>query len=75
LIYCNTNVSVDCFSRSTGRIDAVSDLQDKLESLLHENARLRQLLKLTDAEASPTRGTQAADAWTNSCRGRNDASR
>jgi TOTE conflict system primase-like protein len=38
----------------------VSDLQAELESLRTENARLRKLLKLTDAEAAPARGTQAA---------------
>lgn len=51
--------SVD-FIGSTGRIDVVSDPQSELESLRRENARLRKLLKLTDAEAAPARGTQAA---------------
>jgi superfamily II DNA or RNA helicase len=36
------------------------DISDELESLRRENARLRRLLKLTDAEAAPARGTQAA---------------
>ena len=38
----------------------MSDLQAELESLRTENARLRKLLKLTDDEAAPARGTQAA---------------
>ena len=38
----------------------MTDLQAELESLRTENARLRKLLKLTDAEAAPARGTQAA---------------
>lgn len=38
----------------------MNDLQAELESLRQENARLRKLLKLTDAEAAPARGTQAA---------------
>ena len=38
----------------------MSDLQAELESLRTENARLRKLLKLTDAEAAPARGTQTA---------------
>jgi hypothetical protein len=33
---------------------------EELESLRRENARLRKLLKLTDAEAAPTPGTQFA---------------
>ena len=36
------------------------DLSDELESLRRENARLRRLLRLTDAEAAPARGTLAA---------------
>ena len=36
----------------------MSDLQAELESLRRENARLRKLLKLSDAEASPAHGTQ-----------------
>jgi superfamily II DNA or RNA helicase len=36
------------------------DVSDELESLRRENARLRRLLKLTDVEAAPARGTQAA---------------
>ena len=36
----------------------MNDLQAELESLRQENSRLRRLLKLTDAEAAPTRGTQ-----------------
>lgn len=35
-------------------------MEDELETLRRENARLRKLLKLTDAEAAPTRGTQTA---------------
>jgi superfamily II DNA or RNA helicase len=38
----------------------VSDLQAELESLRRENARLRKLLKLTDAQAAPAHGTQTA---------------
>lgn len=38
----------------------MSDLQAELQSLRAENARLRKLLKLTDAEAAPAHGTQAA---------------
>ncbi|MGK2320824.1 TOTE conflict system archaeo-eukaryotic primase domain-containing protein [Gordonia rhizosphera NBRC 16068] len=38
----------------------MSDLQAELEDLKRENARLRKLLKLTDAEAGPARGTQTA---------------
>ena len=33
------------------------DLQAELESLWTENARLRKLLKLTEAEAAPALGT------------------
>ena len=36
------------------------DLARELESLRRENARLRKLLKLTDAEVAPTAGTQGA---------------
>jgi superfamily II DNA or RNA helicase len=36
------------------------DISEELESLRRENARLRRLLKLTDAEAAPARGTQVA---------------
>ena len=36
------------------------DISEELESLRRENARLRKLLKLTDAEAAPARGTQVA---------------
>lgn len=36
------------------------DVSDELESLRREVARLRKLLKLTDAEMSPTPGTQTA---------------
>ncbi|HET6915131.1 MAG TPA: DEAD/DEAH box helicase family protein [Acidimicrobiales bacterium] len=36
------------------------DISDELESLRHENARLRRLLRLTDAEAAPAHGTQTA---------------
>ena len=36
------------------------DIGEELESLRRENARLRRLLKLTDAEASPALGTQTA---------------
>lgn len=38
----------------------MSDSGGELESLQRENARLRRLLKLTEVEASPARGTQAA---------------
>src|SRR3954454_21620943 len=56
---------------ATGRIDVVSDLQAELESLRQENARLRRLLKLTDTEAAPARGTQAA--WFDKAPGQVDA--
>jgi superfamily II DNA or RNA helicase len=36
------------------------DIGDELEALRRENARLRRLLKLTAAEASPAHGTQTA---------------
>ncbi|MFT3872403.1 MAG: DEAD/DEAH box helicase family protein [Nocardioides sp.] len=49
----------------------MSDLHAELESLRAENARLRKLLKLTDAEAAPARGTQAA--WFDKAPGRVDA--
>src|SRR5262245_22912461 len=39
---------------------AVPDLNDELESLRRENARLRRLLRLTDVEAAPAHGTQTA---------------
>jgi hypothetical protein len=35
-------------------------ITEELESLRRENARLRKLLKLTDAEAAPARGAQVA---------------
>jgi hypothetical protein len=38
----------------------VPDVNDELESLRRENVRLRRLLKLTNAEAAPAIGTQAA---------------
>lgn len=38
----------------------MSDVNDELESLRRENVRLRKLLKLTDAEAAPAHGAQAA---------------
>ncbi|HCB02904.1 MAG TPA: helicase [Nocardioides bacterium] len=43
-----------------GRIDRVSTLQAELADLRAENARLRRLLKLTEAEAAPARGAQTA---------------
>ena len=46
-------------------------LHDELESLRRENARLRKLLKLTDAEAAPPHGTQAA--WFDKAPGSVDA--
>src|SRR5664279_4376978 len=39
---------------------AMSDTGGELESLQRENARLFRLPKLTEAEGSPARGTQAA---------------
>lgn len=36
------------------------DINEELESLRRENARLRKLLKMTDAESAPSRGTQVA---------------
>jgi hypothetical protein len=47
------------------------DISEELESLRRENARLRKLLKLTDAEATPARGTQAA--WFDKAPGSVDA--
>jgi superfamily II DNA or RNA helicase len=41
-------------------MDAMPDISHELESLRRENARLRRLLKLTEAEASPAHGTQTA---------------
>ena len=38
----------------------MSDISGQLESLRRENARLRKLLRLTQAEAAPARGTQTA---------------
>ncbi|MCL2541907.1 MAG: DEAD/DEAH box helicase [Nocardioidaceae bacterium] len=49
----------------------MSDLQSELESLRAENARLRKLLKLTDAEAAPALGTQMA--WFDKAPGQVDA--
>jgi hypothetical protein len=43
-----------------GRIGAMPDVKGELERLRSENARLRKLLKLTDAEAVAAHGTQAA---------------
>lgn len=48
------------------------DISDELEGLRRENARLRKLLKLTDAESAPTHGTQAA--WFDKAPGPVDAS-
>lgn len=48
------------------------DVNDELESLRRENARLRRLLKLTDAEAAPALGSQAA--WFDKSPGPVDAS-
>lgn len=42
------------------RDDPMRDISDELESLRRENARLRRLLKLTDAETTPAHGTQTA---------------
>ena len=39
MTYCNTTVSVDCFSTSTGSIDTVSDLRSELEGLRRENVQ------------------------------------
>ncbi len=36
------------------------EISEELESLRRENARLRKLLKLTEAEAAPAHGTQTA---------------
>ena len=49
----------------------MSDPSAELESLKRENARLRKLLKLTDAEAAPTLGTQTA--WFDTAPGSVDA--
>lgn len=49
----------------------MSDLQRELESLRVENARLRKLLKLTEAEAAPALGTQTA--WFDKAPGSVDA--
>ena len=51
----------------------MTDLQAELESLRTENARLRRLLKLTDAEAAPAQGTQTA--WFDKAPGPVDAGR
>ncbi len=50
----------------------MSGVNDELQSLRRENARLRKLLKLTDAEAAPVRGAQAA--WFDRSPGPVDAS-
>jgi superfamily II DNA or RNA helicase len=50
----------------------MSDISDELEGLRRENERLRKLLKLTDAEAAPAHGTQAA--WFDKAPGSVDAS-
>jgi len=50
----------------------VPDISSELESLRRENARLRKLLKLTDAEAAPAHGTQSA--WFDRSPGPVDAS-
>lgn len=49
----------------------MNDLHVELVALRTENARLRKLLKLTDAEAAPARGTQAA--WFDKAPGQVDA--
>ena len=54
------------------RMAAVPDINDELESLRRENARLRKLLRLTEAEAAPAHGTQAA--WFDKAPGSVDAS-
>src|SRR4051795_8670528 len=46
-------------------------ISDELESLRRENARLRRLLELTDAQAAPARGTQTA--WFDKAPGSVDA--
>jgi GH15 family glucan-1,4-alpha-glucosidase len=51
---------------------SVPDIVGELESLRRENARLRKLLKLTDAEVAPTHGTQSA--WFDKAPGSVDAS-
>jgi superfamily II DNA or RNA helicase len=48
------------------------DIGEELEGLRRENARLHKLLKMTDAEASPARGTQTA--WFDKAPGSVDAS-
>ena len=58
-------------AHSDVRIDTVGDLQAELEGLRRENARLRKLLKLTEAEAAPARGTQ--QAWFDKAPGPVDA--
>ena len=50
----------------------MQDLNRELESLRRENARLRRLLKLTDAELAPAAGTQGA--WFDRAPGSVDAS-
>jgi len=44
----------------TPRDGVAPDMSAELEALRWENARLRRLLKLTDAEVAPARGTQTA---------------
>src|SRR4051794_20244578 len=50
---------------------AMPDVSEELESLRRENARLRKLLRMTDAEAAPPRGTQTA--WFDNAPGQVDA--
>lgn len=48
----------------TGRLGFMADLPDQIpdeiDALRRENTRLRKLLKLTESEAAPARGTQTA---------------
>ena len=46
--------------KRTGRLWRMADPVDEIENLRRENARLRKLLRLTESEAAPARGTQTA---------------
>lgn len=60
LLFGNTQAHRECLRWPTGRMDSVRDLHAELEALRRENARLRKLLQLTDAEAAAVPGAQGA---------------